>query len=113
MIPSKVKAKVSIRIVPDQKLEDIVRSLKDYVEQSFEELRSPNALKVSIDNATDWWLGDIQGPWFRALETAIKEEWLLEPLRIREGGVSCDVMNILSHACVLPMEIVYSFCSVS
>lgn len=42
---------------------------------------------MEITNASDWWLGDIEGRWFKALETAIKDEWGVEPLRIREGGV--------------------------
>jgi len=42
---------------------------------------------VNIDNASDWWLGDINGQWFKALEDSIQQEWGVVPLRIREGGV--------------------------
>ncbi|KAI5122438.1 hypothetical protein M0805_008751 [Coniferiporia weirii] len=86
VIPASVKAKVSLRIVPDQGLETIVRSLKEHLQSSFEAIKSPNKLHVTIDNATDWWLGDIEGHWFQALEGAVKDEWGVEPLRIREGG---------------------------
>lgn len=50
-------------------------------------------IKVEIDNSTDWWLGDIEGEWFKALESAIQEEWGVAPLRIREGGVRLISLN--------------------
>lgn len=86
VIPSKVGAKVSLRIVPNQDLETITNSLREHLLSSFSELQSPNKISVKIDNSTDWWLGDIKGAWFKALEGAIQEEWGIEPLRIREGG---------------------------
>lgn len=51
-------------------------------------MNSPNKLQVSIDHTADWWLGNLDDPWFKALEGAIRDEWGVEPLRIREGGVS-------------------------
>ncbi|THH11663.1 hypothetical protein EW145_g494 [Phellinidium pouzarii] len=86
VIPASVRAKVSLRIVPDQDLDSIVHSLKVHLLSSFDVIKSPNKIRVNIDNATDWWLGDIAGHWFQALEGAIKDEWGVEPLRIREGG---------------------------
>ena len=50
-------------------------------------------IKVEIDNSTDWWLGDIEGEWFKSLESAIQEEWGVAPLRIREGGVRFISLN--------------------
>ncbi len=35
----------------------------------------------------DWWLGNLDDTWFHALEDAVRDEWAVEPLRIREGGV--------------------------
>ena len=46
VIPAQVKAKVSLRIVPDQDLETIIRSLKDHLIQSFSKLQSQNKLDV-------------------------------------------------------------------
>lgn len=43
---------------------------------------------MDVHHSADWWLGDLEHPWFKALEGAITEEWGVEPLRIREGGVS-------------------------
>lgn len=35
----------------------------------------------------------MDGPWFKSLEKAVRDEWGVEPLRIREGGVSI-VINL-------------------
>jgi di- and tripeptidase len=86
VIPGKVKACVSIRIVPDQDLDTIARSLTEYIKTSFQSLNSSNELNVSIDHTADWWLGKLDDPWFKALENAIRDEWGVDPLRIREGG---------------------------
>lgn len=43
---------------------------------------------MSIDRTADWWLGNLDGPWFKALNAAVHDEWNVEPLLIREGGVS-------------------------
>lgn len=41
-----------------------------------------------INHTADWWLGNLDDLWFTALEDAVRDEWGVEPLRIREGGVS-------------------------
>lgn len=46
VIPGKVETQISLRIVPDQALDDVVRSLHEHLEKSFEDLRTPNTLKV-------------------------------------------------------------------
>ena len=43
-----------------------------------------------MKNTADWWLGQLDGLWFNALESAVREEWGVDPLRIREGGVSAS-----------------------
>ena len=107
VISHKVKAHVSLRIVPDQDLATIAASVREFLETEFKLMRSPNKLKasevylrqrdvllmtglsqVTIDHTADWWLGDLCDPWFHALEDAVRDEWEVEPLRIREGGVS-------------------------
>jgi len=86
IIPSHIRAKVSLRIVPDQDLSDIVKALTTYVTEVFSEFNSPNTLEITIDRTADWWIGNFEHPGFQALERAIAEEWGVEPLRIREGG---------------------------
>ncbi|KAG8692936.1 hypothetical protein FRC08_009441 [Ceratobasidium sp. 394] len=86
VIPSSVKAKVSIRVVPDQDTDEIAASLVQHVKAAFTELKSPNVLNVQVDRTADWWLGQLDDEYFRALEDAVRDEWQAEPLRIREGG---------------------------
>lgn len=57
--------------------------------------------KISIDHTADWWLGNLDDPWFKALESAIQEEWDIDPLRIREGGVRYFRIYIFSEADVM------------
>lgn len=47
VIPSSVQAKISLRIVPDQDLAIIVKSLKERLQSFFDGMNSPNKLSVS------------------------------------------------------------------
>ncbi|KAF9013391.1 hypothetical protein BDQ17DRAFT_1386947 [Cyathus striatus] len=107
VIPGTVKAQVSIRIVPDQDLDTIVKSLCDHLKYSFKAFQSPNTLRVNVEHTADWWLGQLDGPWFQGLESAVQEEWGIEPLRIREGGSIPSIPYLEKefgcHALHLPM----------
>ncbi|KAF9568808.1 glutathione degradosome [Agrocybe pediades] len=107
VIPGTVSAQLSLRLVPDQNLETIVKSLREYLQASFDALQSPNELKIEVKHTADWWLGDLDGHWFKALESAVREEWGIEPLRIREGGSIPSVPYLEKefgcHALHLPM----------
>jgi acetylornithine deacetylase/succinyl-diaminopimelate desuccinylase-like protein len=110
VIPSSVKATVSIRIVPDQSLDVIAQSLEDHVRTAFAELKSSNSisvrlkkervgerkkerqsfhasvLQIRITHIADWWLGDPTSAYSQAFVESIKAEWGTDPLWIREGG---------------------------
>ncbi|KAF9454810.1 glutathione degradosome [Macrolepiota fuliginosa MF-IS2] len=107
VIPSTVKAQISLRIVPDQDLDTIVHSLVDYLKTTFDEFGTPNKLQIDVEHTADWWLGELDDPYFKALENAVKEEWGVEPLRIREGGSIPSVpwleKEFKCHALHLPM----------
>jgi len=107
VIPAKVKAHVSLRIVPDQDLDTIADAFHEHLRFSFDKTRSPNKLQISIDHTADWWLGDLNDPWFHALEDAVRDEWGMEPLRIREGGsipsVPCLEKEFSCRALHLPL----------
>ncbi|KZT19994.1 glutathione degradosome [Neolentinus lepideus HHB14362 ss-1] len=107
VIPAKVKAQASVRIVPDQDLETIAGSLCQHLQSAFSSLKSPNELKVTIDHKADWWLGSLEDPYFKALENAIRDEWGVDPLRIREGGSIPSIPYLEKefgcHALHLPM----------
>ncbi|GAA6048648.1 hypothetical protein JCM3770_001999 [Rhodotorula araucariae] len=86
LIPNSATASVSIRIVPDQSLEDIVEMLKNYLQRSFETLKTTNKLTIDINHVADWWLGDVASPYVAAMSSCISEQWGVDPLFIREGG---------------------------
>ncbi|RPD54678.1 Zn-dependent exopeptidase [Lentinus tigrinus ALCF2SS1-7] len=107
VIPSKVKAHVSVRIVPDQDLETIASTVRDYLKDRFATMKSSNQLNVTIAHMADWWLGSLDDTWFHALEDAVRDEWAVEPLRIREGGSIPSVpyleKEFACHALHLPL----------
>jgi len=107
IIPHSVRAKVSVRIVPDQDLEEIADRLVDHFKTSFNALQSTNQLKITVDHKADWWLGKLDDPFFLALESAIEQEWGARPLRIREGGSIPSIPFLEKefgcHALHLPM----------
>ncbi|BGP03427.1 hypothetical protein JCM10021v2_007160 [Rhodotorula toruloides] len=86
LIPNSASAAISIRIVPDQSLDDIVAKLKSHLEKSFRSLRTQNKLSVEINHVADWWLGDLDSPFVSAMADCISSQWKLDPLFIREGG---------------------------
>ncbi|WRT68195.1 uncharacterized protein IL334_005170 [Kwoniella shivajii] len=86
VIPKKVKADISMRIVPDQQLEEIVKTLKDYCKQLFDGLGSPNAFQIEVTHSASWWLTSLDSPYFKALESSVQDVWGVRPLKIREGG---------------------------
>ncbi|KAG8950299.1 hypothetical protein FRC03_012908 [Tulasnella sp. 419] len=107
IIPAHVRAKVSIRLVPDQDLATVVSSLEECVKNLFNTLGSPNELKFIIDKTADWWLGELDDVWFKTLERAVTDEWGVQPLRIREGGSIPSIpfleKEFKCHALHLPM----------
>ncbi|KAF8967066.1 hypothetical protein BDZ97DRAFT_1804996 [Flammula alnicola] len=107
VIPGTVEAQLSLRIVPDQDLDTIVKSLREHLQTTFDNLHSPNTLQITVNHTADWWLGNLDDHWFKSLESAVREEWGTEPLRIREGGsipsVPCLEKEFGCHALHLPM----------
>jgi hypothetical protein len=53
--------------------------------------------QVRIEHTADWWLGNLDDQWFKALESAVRDEWGVKPLRIREGGVSVELLIAALH----------------
>ncbi|CAG8771396.1 14600_t:CDS:2, partial [Acaulospora colombiana] len=72
-IPRKAEALVSMRIVPDQELDEIVRNFKHHVRSSFAELKTDNYINITINSSADWWLGDITSKFYKVAEQAIEE----------------------------------------
>lgn len=75
LVSSHASAAISLRLVPNQEVEDIVRLLTEFLEKRFAELDTHNRLSITIDNTADAWLGDPENEIFRTLEEAIMEVW--------------------------------------
>ncbi|KAH8818878.1 hypothetical protein DL96DRAFT_1622249 [Flagelloscypha sp. PMI_526] len=107
VIPGSVSAQLSLRIVPDQDLQTIVTALETFLQEEWKQLASGNELNINIDHTADWWLGNLDDKWFKALEKAVSDEWGVEPLRIREGGSIPSIpfleKEFACHALHLPM----------
>lgn len=86
VIPSRVTADVSLRIVPDQELSAVVASLTAYCRAVFGGLGSPNTFDVTVTHSASWWLANLDSAYFKALEAAVQDVWGRAPLKIREGG---------------------------
>jgi len=100
VIPRRVTADISIRIVPDQvrhhsgmmdkadrqDMNVISDSLKAFTTESFDSLNSPNTFGITITHQASWWLTSLDSPYFKALEESVQDVWGKEPLKIREGG---------------------------
>lgn len=86
VIPQLATALVSIRIVPNQEIDDIKQLLTTLLNEKFKELGSENALSVDIYYTAEPWLGDPFNHVYQVLASQIEKHWGTTPLYIREGG---------------------------
>ncbi|KAH8921636.1 Zn-dependent exopeptidase [Atractiella rhizophila] len=90
IIPGQACASLSVRIVPDQKLDTVVGAIKGMLEDSYRLMGGKNRLEVTIKQAADWWLGSFASASALSFARCIKDEWgggeRMDPLWIREGG---------------------------
>lgn len=75
LVSSHASAAISLRLVPNQEVEDVAISLEAFLHSRFSELDTHNHLSITIDNTADAWLGDPENEIFRTLEEAIMEVW--------------------------------------
>ncbi|GME90356.1 unnamed protein product [[Candida] boidinii] len=86
VIPQSAKAAISIRIVPDQDIEEIKKNIVNYIENNFNKLKTENHLKVKFLHEAEPWLADTNNDAYKILNEEVTKEWKIEPLFIREGG---------------------------
>lgn len=75
LVSSHASAAISLRLVPNQEVDDVIKSLSKFLQDAFAKLDTHNHLTISIDNQADAWLGDPENEIFRTLEEAIMEVW--------------------------------------
>ncbi|KAI9926817.1 hypothetical protein ASPWEDRAFT_55083 [Aspergillus wentii DTO 134E9] len=74
-ISRKAKASLSIRIVPNQKADEVAANLTAFAQEQFDLLESQNDLTVEITGKSDAWLGDPDNEIFETLSDAITAAW--------------------------------------
>lgn len=80
----KASAIVSSRIVPDQKVADVVASLKKYLEAD-----APWGVEVKVTQhgaGCEWWMTDPNGPAFEAAMASLRQGFDRDPVAIGCGG---------------------------
>lgn len=75
LVSSHASAAISLRLVPNQEVEDVIASLTAYLRENFRQLDTHNRLSITIDNQADPWLGDPDNEIFQTLEKAIMDVW--------------------------------------
>lgn len=86
VVPGTVKAKVSMRLVPDQDPDKIADLFTTYVNEMFEDMDSPNEMEVVTLGTGNWWYGNINNFLFESATTAIENYWEQTPNYARSGG---------------------------
>ncbi|WEJ94422.1 hypothetical protein PSN45_001906 [Yamadazyma tenuis] len=86
IIPKTATASVSMRIVPNQEVNQIKDSLINFLTDNFTKLNSTNKIDISISHEVEPWLGDVENTFYKVLYANLQKNWEIEPLLIREGG---------------------------
>jgi di- and tripeptidase len=75
LVSSHASAAISLRLVPNQEVEDVIKSLTVFLSDAFATLDTHNHMSIAIDNQADAWLGDPDNEIFQTLEEAIMDVW--------------------------------------
>jgi di- and tripeptidase len=75
LVSSHASAAISLRLVPNQEVEDVIKSLTAFLSNAFATLDTHNHMSITIDNQADAWLGDPENEIFQTLEEAIMDVW--------------------------------------
>ena len=83
LLPSKAYAKISCRLVPNQKHEKIAKLFKEYFESI-----APDYVKVKVDylHGGPSYVCPIDLPAYKAAEKAYEEVYGKQPVPVRSGG---------------------------
>ncbi len=99
VLPSWGGAKVSMRLVPDQKAETIARLFTEHVKK----IAPPGVtVEVSYLHGGGPVIVEAQGPIVEAAMEAMEEIWGARPLRMREGG-SIPIVSTFSQVLGVPI----------
>ncbi|KAK4654987.1 hypothetical protein QC762_405830 [Podospora pseudocomata] len=88
LISSHATANVSIRLVPGQEVDEVIKNLKSFLREEYEQFESDNTLTIRIDNKAEPWLGVPGNYIFRTLEEAVMRAWGPTASEDSNNGVS-------------------------
>ncbi|MGH9940470.1 MAG: M20/M25/M40 family metallo-hydrolase [Blastocatellia bacterium] len=91
IVPYRAEAKISTRLVPNQRPAKIAKLIKDFVKQI-----NPD-VKVEAIQALEPFIGDFDGPYADAARTAMKFAFGRIPAFTREGGSIGAVVTMQKH----------------
>jgi len=100
ILPTKASAKISVRLVPHQKPDDIVKNLEDYLKKL-----APPTVKIEVQGypGGNPVLVPMDSKGVRACSKAMKEAFGSEPVFMREGGsipIADTFMTVLNSPSV-------------
>lgn len=75
IIPHRAQAAISIRLVPNQEVDEIAAALERFLQEEFALFESKNHLIVNVTHRAEPWLGDYNNAMFKTLEKAVTEVW--------------------------------------
>ncbi len=101
IIPSKAMAKISTRLVPNQKPEEVVQQMRAFLNAN-----APTTIRWELKEISSGSpsLSDITLPETKAMFKSLKEIWKVDPVYKREGGsisVVADMQEVLGIDSVL------------
>jgi acetylornithine deacetylase/succinyl-diaminopimelate desuccinylase-like protein len=95
VLPAKAMAKISCRLVPDQKPADVEKQLIRFMEEN-----APKTIQWSVKPLTDspFAIADLNNPGVKAMDEAMETVWGTRPFYRREGG-SIGAVAMLQQIC--------------
>ncbi|KAF9040057.1 hypothetical protein BJ165DRAFT_1495105 [Panaeolus papilionaceus] len=107
VIPGKVSARFSIRLVPPQTPENVDPLVIDHLQKEFAKLGSKNTLKIEKPNGGKPWVADYHHWNYDAAKRATRAVYNEEPDLAREGGSIPVILTFAEslgvNICLLPM----------
>jgi len=95
VLPAKAMAKISCRLVPDQKPADVEKQMIRFMEEN-----APRTIQWSVKRLTDspFAIADLNNPGVKAMHEAMETVWGRRPFYRREGG-SIGAVAMLQQIC--------------
>jgi acetylornithine deacetylase/succinyl-diaminopimelate desuccinylase-like protein len=102
ILPARAGAKVSMRLVPDQRPHEIARLFREHVERL-----APSGVTVEVRDLHhgEGALIDVEGPLVEAAMDALEAEWGKRPVRVREGG-SIPIVATFAEVLAVPVVLI-------